>query len=291
MLYKQFDYTVAYFDDESTIDPTEYNSADIVTIGGHHPAGIYHSTSMRWICSLKGRTISQIINSHKEQAALQKNRDYFVNQGYTFQVKPMKQADYEEFKELYENTTQKKARAIKHNLADRILGRILANIPVYCIGMYKGTTLASGLVFTVDSKNTAVVSFGAKQKFQEIRGGVGGTLEWELLKYCEAHSISAVDHGKNPNPVGLANKAGLFEFKARYGNSAYPEGRWVTTCLRNPDIVLSDLVFVTTIHDEVGYIIVSQDTASEKKYLTNEVTNIKVLSMDEVVQKARSAFQ
>jgi hypothetical protein len=290
MLYQQFDYTVAYFDDTAAINPDEYTSADIVTIGGYHPAGIYHSTSMRWICSLKDRDISQIINSHKEQSALLKNRQFFLDQGYTFQIKRMSETDYTEFKDLYENTTQKKTRAIRHNLADRILGRILVDIPVYCVGMYKDGKLESGLVFTIDTKNTAVVSFGAKQKFQEVRGGVGGTLEWELLKYCEEHKISGVDHGKNPNPVGLANKAGLFEFKARYGSTAYPEGRWVTTCLRNPDIVLSDLVFVTTINDQVGYVVISKEEVSQKKYITNEVANIKVLSMTEVVTKARAAF-
>lgn len=290
MLYKQFDYSVAYFDDATAVDPEEYAAADLAIIGGYHPQGIYHSTHMRWLCVLNGKSSTDVIHSHKDRSRLQKNRQYFLDRGFTFAVKQMNETDFYEFQELYQNTTQKKERAIKHNLADRVLGRIVVGIPVYCVGMYKENTLISGLVFTVNSSNNALVSYGAKQKFQEVTGGVGGTLEWELLKYCEQHHIHSIDHGKNSNPVGLANKSGLFEFKARYGNSAFPEGRWVTTFIKNPKILQSDAVFVTTINDKVGYVVVSDQEVSEKKYVTNEVSNIKILPLSQVIQTAQSAF-
>lgn len=292
MLKQKFDYTIAYFDSLSDVDPDQFKTADIATVVGYHPDGIYHSVSMRWKCFLHNKTISELIRSNKERQNLEKNREYFLNQGFTFEIKEMSEQDFYEFETLYDNTTQKKERAIRYTLKDKILGRILVQAPVYCAGMYLKEKLVSGLVFTITQDKELLVSFGAKQKFKEVRGGVGGTLEWELLKFAQAQKVSVIDHGRNPNPMGLTSKSGLFEFKARYGNSAYPEGHWVTTFIRNPKIVLSDLVFVNTINDTVGYTIVTGDyeNTNQKKYLTHEISNIRVLSLDEVVNKAKNAF-
>jgi hypothetical protein len=158
--------------------------------------------------------------------------------------------------------------------------------------MYLDGKLVSGLVFTINHDNEVIVSFGAKQKFSEVRGGVGGVLEWELIQFCARNNIKLIDHGKGINPTGLWSKSGLFEFKARYGNSAFPEGPWVTTFIRNPKIVLSDLVFVNIIDNKVGYTIVTEDENPivYKKYLTRLIHNTQVLSLSDVAKKARSAF-
>lgn len=292
MLKKLAGYTAAHFMSSDTINPEEVKSADVVTILGKHSGGIYHSTAMRWKCFLGNKQASEIIHSQKEKQSYHKNRLYFLDQGYSFEIKEMNKDDYDEFKLLYENTTQKKERAIRYTLEDKILGRILARIPVYCAGMYKEKKLVSGLVFTISRNNEALVSFGAKQKFQDIRGGVGGVLEWLLLEYCVEHHIDVIDHGKSPNPNGLVNKSGLFEFKARYGNSAYPEGEWVTTYILNPDIVMSELVFVTTINDEVGYVIVTNDQTPnlQKKYLTWQVNTTQIISLDQLVAQGKAFF-
>jgi hypothetical protein len=147
-------------------------------------------------------------------------------------------------------------------------------------------------VFSVGQDKEAVVSFGAKQKFTEVRGGVGGVLEWELLQFCARKDITMLDHGRGTNPAGLVASAGVFEFKARYGNSAFPEGLWVTSYIRNPKLGISDLVFVSIINNQVGYTIVSDDTDPMfyKKYLTHLVNTVQVLSLKEVVSTARAAL-
>lgn len=293
MLTNRFDYTVAYYNHFEEVDAEEVKAADLVTILGKHSGGIYHPISMRWKCFLKNQQSSEIIRSQKERQSLEKNKQYFIDQGYTFQVKEMNESDYYEFEALYNNTVQKKIRAVRYTLKDKILGRILVEVPVYCAGMYKEGALVSGLIFSITDKKEALISFGAKQKFQEVRGGVGGVLEWNLIQYCVEHDIKVIDHGKSFNPTGLIAKAGLFEFKARYGNSAFPEGEWLTSFILNPTIVLSDMVFVTTINDQVGYTIVTEESSENvhKKYLTNLVTNTEVLSLSKVVESARNTFK
>lgn len=293
MLTKRFDaYTIAHFLSMDEVDKDEVAQADVVTVLGKQPGGIYHSVSMRWKCFLDGQPANKVIRSHKERQSLEKNNRYFLDQGYTFEVKEMAEKDYQEFKTLYDNTTQKKERAVRYNLEDKLHGRILVGTTVYCAGMYKDEHLVSGLAFTVTDNKEALVSFGAKQKFQEVRGGVGGVLECNLIEFCINNNVRVIDHGKSFNPAGMIAKAGLFEFKARYGNSAYPEGEWITTYILNPSIVLSDLVFVTTINDQVGYTIVTEDPkpTTERKYLTKLVKNTQVLSLKDVVTSAKNAL-
>lgn len=294
MIKKLTDIVIAEYHALDQVIEDEVQTADLVVITAPSPGGIYHSTHMKWRCNLEPfASPTEVIGSKKERKAIAKNIEYFQSLGYTFQIQEMNEADFAEFQTLYAATTQKKTRAIAYETRDKVLGRIVVGIPVYCVGMYKGTSLESALLFTINQGKQAIVSFGAKKIFPNLRGGVGGILEWNLLKYCFEHAITQIEHGKNANPIGLTAKSGLFEFKARYGNSAFPDGEWVTTYLLNPAIVLSDLVFVHTIGDVVGYTIVSNTPAEEigKKYQTKITKNVTLRSLESVVQEARLALQ
>lgn len=282
MLKTLSDLTIAHYNAADSVKASEVQQADIIQVLGRHPFGIYHPTFMRWKCFLdKASNIQNVIRSKKEQGALEKNTAYFSSQGYSIEIRQMKKEDHYSFKTLYQETTLRKQRAVEYELDDKILGRILAGIPVYCVGLYQESVLESALIFTINNSNQAIVSFGAKKTFDDVRGGVGGVLEWKLLQYCFERGVSVIDHGRNPNPMGLTCGSGLFEFKARYGNSAFPEGEWVTTFLKNPSVLLSDLVFVTILNGEVGYKIVTEKSQKEveNKYKTNEINTIEVTSL------------
>lgn len=285
MIKNLFDITIAHFQDLESVDKNECLQADIITIDNKVKNGIYHSLSMRWKGKLNGvDTPTGLIRSKKERKAITENYALFHEMGYTFETKPLTEELYLEFKDIYEKTTQQKERALAIDLEDQLLAKIKINRPSYLIGMYKDGQIESGLTFYQLKKNI-YVTLGAKKKFPELRGGVGGILEVELMKKALELDVEAIYHGKTMNPAGITGSAGIFEFKARYGYSAYPEDSWQTMFIRNPSVALSDLVFVTTVDNALGYLVVSDKDPHEltKRYQTHDVHSIVVKTTQEVV--------
>ncbi len=290
MLSEYFDFKLASYSAPSDVKKSEALQADLVEIRGFVPGGIYHSNFMSWAGNIGEVTeVRQFLRSKKERKIVVENRAWFEQQGYEFRVKLMDKHLFEEFYELYQATTLKRERALNFAVRDQVLGRVLTDSPVYVVGMFHNKSLESGLVFTV-SGEVASVSFGAKKKFERKSGGVGGVLELLLMEYCKEHHVTEISHGKTKNPAGITGKAGIFEFKARYGFSAFPMGYWKTTFILNPKVALSDLVFVSMIDNTVGYVVVSDGDPIEiaKKYQTKEVKLIKQLSMKQARDQART---
>jgi hypothetical protein len=292
MLNTFFDFKLASYESLQDVVLEEILQADLITIREYVKGGIYHSQSMQWVGSLKGiESPKQFIRSKKERKVIDENKVWFEKKGYRFEIVKMTRALFIEFYTLYQETTLQRERPLHFSLKEQILGKVFIEMPVYLIGMFKKDKLESGLVFSVSDDNHAVVSFGAKKKFDERRGGVGGVLELLLIEYCLEQGITHISHGKSPNPAGITSKAGVFEFKARYGFSAFPSGYWKTTFIVNPKVALSDLVFVTMFNDQIGYVVVSDNKLEtiQKKYQTREVSRIKTLSIQDV-EKASKKF-
>lgn len=290
MIKQFFDFKLGSYDTTEDIDLEEAAQADIVEIRGFVKGGIYHSHYMHWIGNLNGVTDpKQIIRSKKERKVTEENRAWFEKQGYRFEIVKMTRELFNEFYDLYQKTTLDRERPLKLALKEQILGKVFIEKPVWLIGLFKRKKLESGLVFSVSDDNEATVSFGAKKKFDVLRGGVGGVLEHMLIEYCLENGVTSIIHGKSRNPSGVVSKSGVFEFKARYGFSAFPMGYWKTTFIINPEVVLSDLVFVSMIKGKVGYIIVSDNTSEkvQKKYLTREVEHIQHFTFEHMRKAAK----
>jgi hypothetical protein len=293
MLIKKYDYTIAEFAAENQVIVDELEQADLITIRGYVPGGIYHSKEIRWRAHIGGLSDPlDILQSKKERKEIEANRQYFESQGYQFEVKKVTQELFDEFAAIYSNTVGQKKRFRNINLLDQILSKSYAGFDNYIIGMFKEKELISGLAFFIKD-GSARVSVGAKQKFTEVRGGVGGVLEVELLNFCHQHQIAEISHGQSTNPSGIIDSAGVFEFKSRYGFSAYPENYWVTTFIRNAKVALSDLVFVTVIGERIGYLVVSKLPEREvvNKYRTREVDGVKVQSFADAEKAAQEYIQ
>lgn len=283
MVSTSFDFTTAHFSSLTTLDASELEQADWVQIRGYVPGGIYHSLAMTWTGSLSDiGAPEKMIRSNKERKAVLKNKEKFEKQGNRFEVVPVTEELFREFRRLYEQTTLNRSRAIAYDV-DGILAKIRAGVPTYFVAMFEGATLGSALAFSV-KKNKASVSFGAKHKYAHIRGGVGGVLELELVRYCLEQGISEIGHGRSPNPAGLTGSSGIFEFKTRYGYTALPADYWVTSFIKNPAIALSDLVFVTALENQLGYLVISDRPEKEvrKRYQTREIGLVKVLTTEQV---------
>lgn len=288
MLINYFDTMLASYSSLAEIKHEEINQADWVQIEGFCPVGIYHSLKKRWKGTLPlSSDPTVLIRSTKEKKAVLDNRQLFENEGYRFETVPVTEQLFHEFVDLYAETTQQKERYSEVNLKEQILAKVLVGVPAYITGMFKGTTLESGLAFSIKGKEM-MVSVGAKKKFPHLRGGVGGVLEVELIKFCQANNIATISHGLEENPSGITSKAGIFEFKARYGFTAYPEGSWVTTFILNSNSFVSDFIFATIHDNQLCYKVLSDFPENlQKKYQTHLVPLVIQESLSESINRHR----
>lgn len=294
MLLDYFDIKIADYSSIDDLVSEEVEQADLVQVRGYVPGGIYHPVQIVWRGDLrKTETPEGFIRSKKEKKAIKGTIQFFEESGYRFSTDPLTEELYEQFLNLYKETTLKRERALSFNLKEQVLGKILSGVPIFMVAMYKGENLESALVFSQnDSKKELVVSYGAKKKFPNIRGGVGGCLEYYLLKFAIEKNIKEISHGTASNPAGLSGKSGIFEFKARYGFSAFPGNYWVTSFIRNKEIALSDLVFVTIESNRLAYLVLTNQSESEhgKRYKTREVDMVIVKSFDDVVAEHKAVL-
>lgn len=295
MIRQLFDFTVAEYPSIEEINFAEAFTADMVQIRGQVKGGVYHAQRMFWKGNIAGfSSAEEFIRSKKERKSIHHTLDFFEKDGYEFRVTPITEELYDEFVTLYQETTLQRERAILFNLKEQILSKIKVEIPTYLVGMYKNEVLESGLVFSVNkNKGEALVSFGAKKKFTKVRGGVGGSLEYHLLKFCFEHGIQEIGHGKTINPAGISGKAGIFEFKSRYGFTAFPEGPWLTTFILNQKIAISDLIFITLEKGSLAYKVISQNPEEEllKKYKTREIKTVHLQSFAQTIKSHRSVLK
>lgn len=282
-----FDIKIAYFNSKQEIDfkLIENEGVDLIQVNGFAPGGIYHSSKMVWIGNLNRASKNlNFIRSNREQKAVLKNKAQLSQEGCQVKVQAFDQNLYDQFCQLYQRTTAQRVRKIDDSPQSAIFGPMQAGSPIYLVGLFQQEKLIAGLSFRRKGKSI-LVNLAAKERRDDLRGGYGGVLELALLDFGLEHKLDTIYHGdRSYNPVGLINKAGLFEFKNRYGYTAYPSENWTTTWILNPNIALSDLVFVGFIDEQVGYTVVSDSSLGEvaKKYGNEEVQKVRVLKWDEL---------
>lgn len=276
MLEEKAGIKIATYADREQLNFTEINQADVLVFKQRLDGGIYTPENIVWFGDLAGiNNAKDYVLSKRGKKSLEKTLNYFQEAGFKVELKEMDEALFADFKSLYENTTMKKERALTFDLESTILGRIKVGKKCYLIGLYKEEILRSALVFTIND-GIAVVSFGAKEKFPKIRGGIGAILEYQLIKFALENKLKSISHGKAINPIGLFSSTGLFEFKARYGFSAFPTGHWQTIFILNENIALGDLIFITILDNQLSYLVVSDEPLEilTKKYRTRAIKHI-----------------
>jgi hypothetical protein len=290
MLKEKTNIKIASYFQKEKPDPKEIEKADLVIFKYPVAGGIYAPENITWFGDLTSiEKAEDYILSKRGRKSLKKAQEYFQNEGFNLDVRLMDEALFDEFKKLYQETTMKKERAIIFDLETSILGRIRVGKECYIAGLYKDGRLRSGLVFSINEAS-AVVSFGAKERFPKIRGGVGAILEYQLIQFALEKDLKSISHGRANNPAGLFNTAGLFEFKARYGFTAFPTGRWQTFFIKNEEIALSDLIIVTAVDNHLVYLVVSDEELEnlEKKYRTREIRHVIKIDKKEFYQDQRT---
>lgn len=290
MIIQEQDLTIAHFPDLISVNHQEVSQADMVILDTYHPEGIYHSDKLNWRGDLT--FISQpldFIRSKREREQVTISRQYFLDQGYQLRTTQVDQAQVEAFLKLYQATTLKKNRAIDYNAEIIIRKNLLTGIPVYLFGLYLQNQLESGLLVSM-YKDEMRVMFGAKKRFDQVRGGVGGVLEMEFIHFCFQQRITKISHGISANPAGFTDTAGIFEFKTRYGFTAFPMGEWHTSFVLNPTAPLSELVFLTVTERQLAYHLLGSDPSQVKRYQSRLITQVTYEAVAAHVARARQLF-
>jgi hypothetical protein len=291
MLTQIFDFKQAEYKTFAEVKREEIEQADVLIIKEYVDGGIYHSQKIRWLGDISGISDKYgFIRSEKEKKAVAQNKQAFEAEGFSFQTKPVTNDLFNEFVEVYQQTTLQKKRADPPNLKEQILNKLIQGIPAFIIGMYKDGKLVSGLAFSI-RKGQIFVSLGAKQRFNDKRGGVGGVLEIELIDFCLKNNLGKISHGLSENPVGIFSAAGEFEFKARYGHSAFPEREWQTMFLLNKNAAQSDLIFIAGCDSHLCQkVFASSQEDVAPKYKTRFVPNAVQFSLEKEINKHRIKF-
>jgi len=286
MLEKTLNFTIAHYLDPQSVVQSELSQAHFVMFDTYVPGGIYHSAQLNWKGDLSFvHSPKEFIRSKREREQVEASRTYFLEHGYEIKTEIVNEEKCQEFLKVYAQTTLKKDRAIDYNAHIIIQKNLLTGIPVFLFGLYKDGVLESGLL-VAEYKNEFRVMFGAKKRYDQVRGGIGGVLEIEMMKFCFDKKIQKISHGLSANPAGITDNAGIFEFKTRYGFTAFPVGEWHTTFVLNKDINLTELVFLTIKDSQLSYLILGKDPETIKKYQSRLITQVGFQDMDEHIANA-----
>lgn len=283
-------YRVCHLNSIEDLIGVDLTSTDVVVFSEKQKAGLYISNSIRWLGSVGSLTSWQeFIGSSNVVKDVAKGEDFFIRQGLSIRVEPLTLTLADAFITLYQRevVTAKGDRLVKVDVESQTKGKIYSGEATYLIGVYEEGRLRAGLVFYLKGEE-ALVTLGAKERYKKVKGGFGGVIEKYLIDWCIHHGIVAISHGRGTNPAGLMAKAGVFEFKARYGYSAYPEGEWKTMFILNKSIVEQDLVFVTVDNEGLAYIVLTQGSEKDAihKYQTKNVHRVQVLDGEQYVRES-----
>lgn len=288
MLFQQFELTVAHFPTLEAVQENEVSQADLVQIDTFVTGGIYHSQQLNWKGDLTFIDHPEdFLRSDKERKTLAQSKAFFLEQGYEIRVTQIDDEHNRRFMEVYKKTTLQRNRAIDFNAELIVKKNLASDVPVWLFGLYLHNELESGLLVS-QVKDEMRVMFGAKKRFDQIRGGIGGVLEMELLKFCFDQGIKKISHGLSTNPAGFVDSAGIFEFKSRYGFSAFPLGEWKTTFILKEQVAMSDLVFVVADGKQLGlHILAKEELPHTSKYASKAIQNAQVELLSDHIHRAK----
>lgn len=291
MLLTLADVTLARFPDFDHLDQAEIAQADAVVLDSFDSRGIYHPVQLNWKGDLAFFPNAEaFVRSDKERKKLAEAKAFFLDQGYTIEVKNVDDSLNHQFMELYRQTTLQKNRAIEYNSEMIVNKNLKSGVPVYLFGLFKDEQLESGLLAS-QVKDELRVMFGAKKKFPQVRGGIGGVLEIELLEFAYANHFQKISHGLSTNPAGIVDSAGVFEFKTRYGFTPFPVNEWRTMFILKPMVAQSDLVFVTIRDNQLIQLVVTDVSESvTEKYTSRLIPTTVQTSLTEHIAQARQLF-
>lgn len=276
--------TIASCDSPQDLIDASNNLVDIVRIKGNHDQLLYSPESVRWIATL-GKSVEEMFAEPKLLHYTAKARNNLSAAGWTFEVIELDRQSFEDFSSLYLQEVAKRERAKQVNIVDQTIGKSESGYKTLMFTAKDGGALKAGLIGYIKNNNFHV-TLGAKTKLKGIKGGLGGILEVMLLDYCLEQGLQKISHGISINPAGLVTKPGLFEFKARYGYSAFPHGEWSTLLILNKEVITDDLILAGISDNTLCYTIFQAEQKQISRYETRGLDKLLSLSPEALIHKS-----
>lgn len=219
-------------DDLGRINKKELSVFPVIQVYGRHPFGVYHPENTTFYQRVNpDKDFLQNIRSKTEKKALLKNYRYIHDKGIKLSVKKATLEDYKKFEELYNKTTALKKRFLNISLKEQVFSKITGGMGAFFINATLNDKLLSSLFFYIrgtGESRKAAVTVRANKKIKELKSGLIGLIEVELVKFCIKNKVLEISHGNSTNPAGIVDSTGTFEFKTRYGNTPFPAGMFLT---------------------------------------------------------------
>jgi len=299
MIKKIGDLVIAEYQSSSEINNREIDQADLVSICGYYPGGIYTPSYVQWLANISHLHIPiDILRSSRAKKVLRRTLDKANQLGIKIQTQPLTEKLYNQYKEYHHKTltVQPNKRYKSINLDETVLSYLKNTKSTWLIlvTMAHNSWLGAMIFRIVSTKNTIRVSFSAKQHIADLRGGgIGSLLEYELIRFAIKNGITTIDHGINTNPFGLISKTHLFEFKAHWGFTAYPEKEWRTLFILKPrQIIDQEMLWLQIAKNKLYYTLATQKKVEEKylhRYKTRLVTDVEQRRLNDISFQAKKS--
>ncbi len=289
MITNLFDVTIAHYHNLNEVNLDEITKADIVLCQKYQADGIYHPESIRWLGEVGSVDPGDFIFSSSLQKELPQIEAYFPDHGYEIKIKEINEAEFEQFEKLYEQLAESRDRFVMYADRLRVKQNLAVGLPVFLIGLYQGDQLNSGYI-AFKQKDRLMVAWSAVASFPDTRYSPSVALIAAMVRFAHQQELTTISFGSGFNPAGVISKTGLYQFKARCGFTAYPEGAWRSFFLLNPAILSADLIFLGITGDQLAQRFLTNTSQDGSAYRTKGIGMVVAESLSEHVTKARKLF-
>lgn len=207
-------------------------------------------------------------------------------------VKDLGQKEYENWLGLYAKFLNDKFNTTPNIGINWLSEKQAKNTKVGAVMAYCDGKLIGGEVFTESAKKLSI-GYGFSDRIESLRGDLMLLMDYKFIEYATTLKISEISFGQDTNFYGTDLSTGLIMYKSKIGFSPVPANKtiWVNTFVVNSENIKKDLMLFAGDGATINSLVVIKNNNEEidySAYQPQNVNDIKILKLEEVIDKDRS---